>query len=842
MNTNPYDAFISPIHSNKFSVLNLSLSSLIEGLKLTFSDNNVSYSQILTSINNEITSLTSPLSLSNPNNLSETGFIDDIIENVVLGNSTIEDDDLDDFKQNSSGISACVTIIENYNTYSLSGGDANSSIIAMHEALIAVQNTLKQIEHDPEKSLENEATVSAAITDNKEEVDLANVTFPHYEEALDVSELQTITISGVFSGGPKQNWKVTIAYLSGKIINDSYRTDSNGSINDAIFDIPLTTNIYKVTAECVDSNGIDVLTKKQSVIGESISTIVTTNMTYFYASQISNLFVTSIKDEIYLDLTRYDILKNDFETKFGIDSLPDGMNTNPYDVSTSPSASNAISVLNISLSAILAGLTSTFSGNDVSTTQLLNSLYENISDLDSSLSLSEPNNLSEKQLIDDIISTIVLANPNIDNNDLSTLQANSEGITKCVEFIETYNTYNSTGGDVNASTVALHEALSAIQDALEAGADLSDPDPNTITSELETKKSELDSDSYNFPHYTPSTTETNDIIISGFVGNGPKVYWKVTFSYLSGAIIDDSQLTNEDGRITDHSFSVISDTKIIKITAQPVDLGTNGIYSRDALTKIRSVIGKEQLSTIITIDTNVAIQSDFSISQLSSLFVASVKNEDSLSITRFNDLKYDFEQLIGISDINTNPYDTTTDTNTAMSFSYVNLSLKALVSGLESLFVAKGQPVDISEILSAVYEQISEPSSNFEIAKIYESQIFVEEIIGNIVLSNPSIDDTLVAEFQQSASGIKACVEIITDNFDPSIGRLATIIQNLHLASETIEETLKKVEEGTVDLQNEAEIENVISEQEVIVEDNNNFEFPRFFLEPEPEPEKEHPK
>ena len=300
------------------------------------------------------------------------------------------------------------------------------------------------------------------------------------------------------------------------------------------------------------------------------------------------------------------------------------------------------------------------------------------------------------------------------NNDLSTLQANSEGITKCVEFIETYNTYNSTGGDVNASTVALHEALSAIQDALEAGADLSDPDPNTITSELETKKSELDSDSYNFPHYTPSTTETNDIIISGFVGNGPKVYWQVTFSYLSGAIIDDSRMTDEDGRIIEHSFSIISDTKIIKITAEAIDLGITNIHAHDSLTGIDSVIG-EKLSTIVAIDSNVVIQPNFSISQLSSLFVASVKNEDSLSITRFNDLKYDFEQLIGISDINTNPYDTTTDTNSAMSFSYVNLSLKALVSGLESLFVAKGQPVDMSEILSAVYEQISEPSNNFEI-------------------------------------------------------------------------------------------------------------------------------
>ena len=160
--------------------------------------------------------------------------------------------------------------------------------------------------------------------------------------------------------------------------------------------------------------------------------------------------MTSIKDEIDLDVTRYDILKNDFETKFGIDSLPDGMNTNPYDVSTSPSASNAISVLNISLSAILAGLNTTFAGNNVSTNQLLNSLYENISSLNSPLSLSNPNNLSEKQLIEDIIEDVVLGNPNIDNNDLSTLQANSEGITKCVEFIETYNTYNSTGGDVNA--------------------------------------------------------------------------------------------------------------------------------------------------------------------------------------------------------------------------------------------------------------------------------------------------------------------------------------------------------------------------------------------------------
>ena len=186
MNTNPYDSLISPVHSNKFSVLNLSLSSLIEGLKITFSDNSISNSEILTSIYNEISSLSSPLSLSNPNNLSETGFIGDIIEDVVLGNSTINDGDLATFQNNSSGISACVKIIENFNTYSLTGGDANSSIIAMHEALIAVQNTLKEIKNDPTKSLEDgETTVSSSINTNKEEVDLGNVTFPHYEEALD---------------------------------------------------------------------------------------------------------------------------------------------------------------------------------------------------------------------------------------------------------------------------------------------------------------------------------------------------------------------------------------------------------------------------------------------------------------------------------------------------------------------------------------------------------------------------------------------------------------------------------------------------------------------------------
>ena len=87
--------------------------------------------------------------------------------------------------------------------------DDYQHIIAMHEALIAVQNTLKEIKNDPTKSLEDgETTVSSSINTNKEEVDLGNVTFPHYEEALDASELQTITISGVFSGGPKQNWKL----------------------------------------------------------------------------------------------------------------------------------------------------------------------------------------------------------------------------------------------------------------------------------------------------------------------------------------------------------------------------------------------------------------------------------------------------------------------------------------------------------------------------------------------------------------------------------------------------------------------------------------------------------
>ena len=182
-------------------------------------------------------------------------------------------------------------------------------------------------------------------------------------------------------------------------------------------------------------------------------------------------------------------------------------------------------------------------------------------------------------------------------------------------------------------------------------------------------------------------------------------------------------MTDEDGRIIEHSFSIISDTKIIKITAEAIDLGTTNIHAHDSLTGIDSVIG-EKLSTIIAIDSNVVIQPNFSISQLSSLFVASVKNEDSLSITRFNDLKYDFEQLIGISDINTNPYDTNTDQNIVMAYSYVNLSLKALVSGLESLFVAKGEQIDMSEILSAVYEQISEQSNNFEI-EIFMSQILL---------------------------------------------------------------------------------------------------------------------
>ena len=87
---------------------------------------------------------------------------------------------------------------------------------------------------------------------------------------------------------------------------------------------------------------------------------------------------------------------------------------------------------------------------------------------------------------------------------------------------------------------------------------------------------------YNFPYHTPTVDSSSLIPVNislGFFSGGPKVNWKVTFTYLSDIIdglingISENLYTDENGSIMNVSFNLLPNTEIYKVTATSTTAG-----------------------------------------------------------------------------------------------------------------------------------------------------------------------------------------------------------------------------------------------------------------------------
>ena len=623
--------------------------------------------------------------------LSDTSLIDDTIDLV----GDIQNINIDAKKEKSSNISSCVSFIQDYNNYETTGGDLQASTISIFKALKAVVDTINSDTGIDSSNISNDLDTTKTQVDSD----------PDYSWIIPVKEpiiesTQNITISGFFSSGPKQGWNVTFAYLSGGVIDDSKVTNSSGFV-EASLTLPTTTQIYKVTATSPASGGLDVLTGEPSKEGESISTILKIDDTTFYASQLSSLFVASLKNESVLDVAKYETLKQEFEEKLGIyDENGEGFNTNPYDITVNPSYANQLSVLEISLSALVSGLSTLFDDNLVDNSEILNAIYDKISTFTSESPITISTLSDKTNFIDPIIENIGSGNEYIDTSEIDTIKTQSGALAEGISIINDYNTYLSTGGDINASVLSMHSVLESIKEVLSTeGTDLTD------VSAFETSVNDNvpSISTYNFPYHTPTVDSSSLIPVNislGFFSGGPKVNWKVTFTYLSGALINgisENLYTDENGSIMNVSFNLLPNTEIYKVTATSTTAGY------DALTKVKVLSSTEthSISTILTPTTTT-----FYASQISNLFVTSIKSETDLDASKYAQLKQEFEEKLGIYEaggdgMNTNPYDISVSPAFANKLSVLNVSLSSLISGLDTAFDDTTTPnvVDKSEIL-----------------------------------------------------------------------------------------------------------------------------------------------
>ncbi len=796
MDTNPYDVTLNPYIANKISIVNAELIGVLSGLtelldsESLLTDKTYLDIQVNDGLYGIIKARIDQDNFANIN-LTDTAFIDDIISFVGTINNVSIVNTANDYSDNVKKI---VEFIRSYNNYDTTGGDVQASIVSIHKALQAFENTLASTQIDW-NNISDVLDSKKVEVDNESAADANLYNFPEFVPILDST--QTITISGIFSGGPKVNWQVVFSYLSGGIIDVldvngnplSLTTDSNGSVTNITFNLPTSTQIYKVTAKAPTSGGSDKLTGNDSIEGESISTIVTTNDTFFYASQISSLFVTSLKNELTLDLTTYETLKQAFEEKLGIyDPNGDGFNSNPYDVSLNPAFANEISLLNLSLSTLISGLSTVFDSSNVDNSEILNGIYEQISTFTagSPVTISM---LSDKDIfINPIVTDIGNGNNYVDTAAVDAVKLETEALAKGVSFINEYNTYLSTGGDISGSLLNMHSAFESVKTVLST--------PATDLTDLGAFESGIVANipsvsSYTFPYYEPTVESSSFIpvnIVIGFFSGGPKVNWKVTFSYLSGFEVSNVIFSGDNGQFTDTNgsisatFNLLPSTEIYKVTA------TSTTSGYDALTgvPILSTTETHSISTILTPELTT-----FYASQISNLFVTSIKSETDLDLARYQQLKQAFEQKLGIYDpngdgINTNPYEITVSPAFANTISVLNLSLTALVLGLDASFDGSAISVSTPMLLSSIYEEIMSSADATINLSLLTTPTFIDNIIDNVVDNTGNLSgveaNNIKNAMKLNSNGISACVTSIQSNdiFSSTGGDVSSSIINIH--------------------------------------------------------------
>ncbi len=852
MNTNPYDATLIPALSNKISSITLSLSALVISIGTLLNDDNIT-SALLNSIYDKIINHGSENDTIKISDF-DTNFISQVITNISTTHSNISFEANYEFIGN---IANCVSFIQDFNLFN-STGDLESGILNMHSAINILSN------------LDNNTIKNNNIRDIlKQDIiaDTNTYSFPYFFPEFDVSEEIVVNISGSVGIGPKASWAIKFLYLSGKeidIIDSNHtETDQDGNISNIVLKLHPNTKVYKVICNFNIAQGSSDKLVGQTASPDStpiLSTILSINDTSFYASQISTLFVNSINSKFFLDENIYDQLKLEYETKLGLDpnsGFENGFNTNPFDITISGSLANKFSAIEMSLSALNAGLDKVFNNDQqsyvVNKSAFDNFVYKEIMKSQNSLII---NNLYSNDFIKEIIDNLVdtdgsLSSDNIDSS------GNSISISNIVSLIDTFNQlYSSTGGNTVLSLQTMMSVLEGIMTSFDVNNGVLEENnfsqkQTNIINRIKT---------IDFPYFEPTVQSINVLINVGFFSSGPKAYWKFSFCYLYGKLIDHNKsgtggysnyifdrTSEEDGSIRNISFNILSsgntnEPVLYKVKAIPTLGSAAQATSYDILTQKISiesnppatpngVIVYEEFPIIAILSSNMT---EFYASVITTLFASSIKNVDSLTLDNYENLKNAYEKKLGIDSapngMNTNPYNVTINSDIANKLSLLILTLETLVFGINTIFRLDNNTQNIvssDEIFNGIYDKIIDFQKESISINDLSLETTINDIIENIVQANPYITnkDATLTNLKTISPGISSCISFIE--------RFSTFSNNGNLSESILQ--MHKALIGVISLLNESTDSNIFSNIEQLVNDltndlkligTDNFSFP----------------
>jgi hypothetical protein len=209
----------------------------------------------------------------------------------------------------------------------------------------------------------------------------------------------------------------------------------------------------------------------------------------------------------------------------------------------------------------------------------------------------------------------------------------------------------------------------------------------------------------------------------------------------------------------------------------------------DTLTKEQSIIG-ENFSAIGVPGTKYS-----QATALSSILATGLKeSEESINIGSYESQKQKFETAFGIN-INTNPYDTTTDVENANKFSSGALQMEILLSGMNNVFNDTSETEENIKIatMKAIANVISESSGKLDFT---DENNFLKKVIEKSA-ENMNINDAETKNSLKDKSvGLYECVKYIKDTVESDVETESNdAILEMHKKLKAIKEKFKEESE-----------------------------------------------
>lgn len=264
---------------------------------------------------------------------------------------------------------------------------------------------------------------------------------------------------------------------------------------------------------------------------------------------------------------------------------------------------------------------------------------------------------------------------------------------------------------------------------------------------------------------------------------GPKMNWKVEFKDFSGnSIYDGEEIRTDNYGFFNIPYNNLNHNgNLFEIYTSCVD--SSGF---DTLTKEQSIIG-ENFSAIGIPGTKYS-----QATALSSILATGLKeSEESINIGSYESQKQKFETAFGIN-INTNPYDTTTDVENANKFSSGALQMEILLSGMNNVFNDTSETEENIKIatMKAIANVISESSGKLDFT---DENNFLKKVIEKSA-ENMNINDAETKNSLKDKSvGLYECVKYIKDTVESDVETESNdAILEMHKKLKAIKEKFKE--------------------------------------------------